>query len=97
MPFAPFSYFRHTGIPLRKGDAVLMVYRELHLNPEYWGPRPRMSMASHSRLMFAPDEFQPELHSPEATEARPAHTYLPFGLGPKGCPGTVGYQYCYVC
>jgi cytochrome P450 len=28
------------GVPVRKGDAVLLDYRALHFSTEYWGPNP---------------------------------------------------------
>jgi hypothetical protein len=43
---------------------------------------------SSSSFSSALDAWQPELHTPELTAARPLQAYLPFGLGPKMCPGT---------
>lgn len=45
------------------------------------------SMHRHSAFWEAPDEFRPERFAPEPGGGRPAHTYLPFGSGPRACLG----------
>ncbi|MCY3592848.1 MAG: cytochrome P450 [Acidobacteria bacterium] len=60
------------GYLIRKGTLVHVAMKALHHQPEYWD---------------RPSEFRPErwLHSSQPT--CPAHSYIPFGLGPHFCQG----------
>ncbi|EMT67639.1 cytochrome P450 [Fusarium oxysporum II5] len=60
------------GFQLKAGNDVMMPYRQLHLNKEYWG---------ENAEDFDIDKFvdNPKLHS--------ARTYKPFGGGTTLCPG----------
>ncbi|KAG5796187.1 hypothetical protein H9Q69_004800 [Fusarium xylarioides] len=60
------------GFQLKAGNDVMMPYRQLHLNKEYWG---------ENAQDFDIDRFvnNPKLHS--------AKTYKPFGGGTTLCPG----------
>ncbi len=41
----------------------------------------------HKSLWRNPDAFEPERFSPERSEGRPKHAYVPFGAGPRTCLG----------
>ncbi|KAF5025868.1 hypothetical protein F66182_2050 [Fusarium sp. NRRL 66182] len=60
------------GFEFRAGSDVMMPYRQLHLNREYWGEEPER---------FDIDKF---LDNPKLASAR---TYKPFGGGATYCPG----------
>lgn len=60
------------GFEFKAGSDVMMPYRQLHLNKEYWGGEPER---------FEIDKF---LESPKLASAR---TYKPFGGGATYCPG----------
>jgi len=60
------------GHLIRKGTLVHVAMKALHHQPEHWD---------------RPSEFRPErwLDNPQPT--CPAHSYIPFGLGPHSCQG----------
>lgn len=60
------------GFEFKSGSDVMMPYRQLHLNKEYWG---------EDAERFDIDTF---LESPKLASAR---TYRPFGGGATYCPG----------
>ncbi|XP_073970457.1 cytochrome P450 4c3-like [Rhodnius prolixus] len=57
-----------------KGFSAFIMLNTLHKNRDIW---------SH------PNEFYPEHFLPEEIAKRPKGSYIPFSLGPRGCPGTV--------
>ncbi|KAH6954504.1 cytochrome P450 [Fusarium avenaceum] len=60
------------GFEFKAGSDVMMPYRQLHLNEEYWGEEP---------TRFDMNKF---LENPKLSNAR---TYKPFGGGATLCPG----------
>jgi cytochrome P450 len=44
-------------------------------------------MQRHSELWERPDEFDPDRFATESAKASLKKAYLPFSLGPRGCPG----------
>lgn len=52
-------------------NVVIPVYA-LHMDPKYWSN---------------PEKFYPDRFSEENKNSRPRFVYLPFGEGPRGCPG----------
>jgi unspecific monooxygenase len=59
------------GWPLRPGDRLMICPRLLHVDPRWWS----------APEVFDPDRWQAP-HPAGATTA-----YLPFGTGPRACPG----------
>lgn len=55
-----------------KGSTVIVSPYLLHRHPEFWQD---------------PESYQPDRFTPERIQSRPAHAYLPFGLGPHRCIG----------
>ena len=60
------------GYRVPKGTKILVSPFVLHRLPDIW-PNP--------------DEFQPERFSPEQSNNRSPHAYIPFGAGPRQCIG----------
>ncbi|KAJ5934518.1 cytochrome P450 [Penicillium verhagenii] len=60
------------GTTLRKGDKMLASYRQLHLNPESWGPNP--------------EEIQADRFS-QNKQLKSSLSFRPFGGGSTLCPG----------
>ena len=60
------------GQTIPKGSMVLVVPWLLH---------------RHRRLWRDPDEFRPERFMPDKARGRPKFAFLPFGAGPRTCPG----------
>lgn len=60
------------GYRVPKGTKILVSPFVLHRLPDIW-PNP--------------DEFQPERFSPEQSNTRSPHAYIPFGAGPRQCIG----------
>jgi cytochrome P450 len=58
---------------LRRGDVVFLSPYLLHRRSDYFAD---------------PETFDPERWTPERERALPKHAYLPFGGGPRGCPGS---------
>lgn len=54
------------------GALVLIPLYHFHRSPLYWE---------------RPTEFHPDHFLPDQVASRPRHAYLPFGLGPRVCPG----------
>ncbi|XP_046980613.1 cytochrome P450 6k1-like [Schistocerca americana] len=61
-----------TDIVLPKDTGIVVSVLGLHHDPRYW---------EH------PERFLPGRFSGEGGKARPSHTFLPFGDGPRQCPG----------
>ena len=59
--------------PMREQDWAIVLVPVLHRDPAVWGADA--------------DVFDPDHFLPEQVKARPAHTYLPFGVGPRACIG----------
>ena len=60
------------GIPIRKGDMVLIANHNLHMDPRYWKIDP---------TKFMPERFLDEDKHP------PQYAYMPFGGGHRACAG----------
>lgn len=60
------------GIQIKKNMSVRLMTSTLYRDSDYF-PRPEM--------------FNPERFSPEAKQSRHPFTFLPFGQGPRQCPG----------
>lgn len=60
------------GIPVRKGQSVMVCPYAIHRNPRLWDN---------------PEGFDPERFSPAASEGRDRHAFIPFGGGPRVCLG----------
>ncbi|XAS77981.1 cytochrome P450 [Dermatophilaceae bacterium Sec6.4] len=58
---------------MHPGDWVLVMLTAVHRDPKVWG---------ENAEAYDPDRFLPE-----QIRARPAHTYLPFGVGDRACIG----------
>ena len=56
-----------------KGSAISVGIRNLHLDPDTWGPDA--------------NEFSIDRWSPERVKERPSIAYMPFGYGPRICLG----------
>ncbi|MFC4050188.1 cytochrome P450 [Actinomadura syzygii] len=56
------------------GTTIFYPFWAVHMNPEYW-PEPH--------------RFDPGRFTPEASAGRPRFAYIPFGLGPRSCEGSV--------
>lgn len=56
------------------GTTIFYPFWAVHMNPEYWPD---------------PEAFDPERFTPEASANRPRLAYIPFGLGPRSCEGSV--------
>ncbi|XP_049838578.1 cytochrome P450 6k1-like [Schistocerca gregaria] len=61
-----------TDIVLPKDTGIVVSVLGVHHDPRYW---------QH------PERFWPGRFSVEGGKARPSHTFLPFGDGPRQCPG----------
>jgi unspecific monooxygenase len=61
------------GVRMRPQDWVLVVLPLVHRDPLAWGPDA--------------EQFDPDRFLPEAIRARPAYSYLPFGVGERACIG----------
>lgn len=61
-----------TDVEVSKGTRVVVPIRALHYDPQYWPD---------------PERYDPERFSEEQKASRPALAYLPFGDGPRICPG----------
>nr|AIW80012.1 cytochrome P450 CYP417A3 [Nilaparvata lugens] len=59
-------------LTLPSGSCILVSFNALHHDPKFW---------KH------PDEFHPDHFLPEEVSKRPKYSYLPFGYGPRNCPG----------
>ncbi|MBH5333542.1 cytochrome P450 [Streptomyces pactum] len=60
------------GYRIPAGTTVFYPFWAVHLNPDHW-PEPEV--------------FRPERFTSEEAARRPALAHLPFGLGPRACPG----------
>jgi cytochrome P450 len=58
---------------MRQGDWVVVLLPSLHRDPTVWGTDA--------------DGFDPDRFAPGAARNRPAHSYKPFGTGPRACLG----------
>ncbi|TDC86723.1 cytochrome P450 [Actinomadura sp. 7K507] len=56
------------------GTTIFYPFWAVHMNPEYWPD---------------PQAFDPERFTPEASANRPRLAYIPFGIGPRSCEGSV--------
>ena len=63
---------RLNDVSVPPGALVVMPIYHFHRSPLYWD---------------RPTEFDPDHFLPEKVAARPRHAYLPFGSGPRVCPG----------
>jgi cytochrome P450 len=78
--FPPFWFLNRTahgpdeigGYPIPAGAQILLCPYATHRHPDIW---------------TVPEAFRPERFEPEAIAARPRHSYLPFGTGPRMCIG----------
>jgi cytochrome P450 len=59
------------GIPIKKGDVIVIAIQNLHKDPRYWKIDP---------TKFLPERFLDEDKNP------PQYAYLPFGGGHRVCP-----------
>lgn len=59
--------------PMRKDDWAIVLFPPVHRDPAIWGDDA--------------DEFEPDRFLSENVKARPAHTYMPFGVGERACIG----------
>lgn len=64
----------HEGLSysVMEGTSVTVPIHALHMDPKYY-PQP--------------EEFRPERFSKEASKTRHPYVFLPFGAGPRECPG----------
>ena len=60
------------GVRVPVGALLVIPVFYFHRSPTYWQ---------------RPTTFDPDHFSAEASTARPRHAYIPFGLGPRVCPG----------
>lgn len=60
------------GVTAPVGALVLIPLYAYHRSPLYWAK---------------PEDFDPDHFLPDQVAQRPKHAYLPFGLGPRVCPG----------
>jgi cytochrome P450 len=78
--YPPFWFLNRTahgpdeigGYPIPAGAQILLCPYATHRHPGIWE---------------VPEAFRPERFEPEAVAARPRHSYLPFGTGPRMCIG----------
>ncbi|HEY2295824.1 MAG TPA: cytochrome P450 [Thermoanaerobaculia bacterium] len=78
--YPPFWFINRTsrdadeigGYPIPAGAQILIPVYATHRHPEIWE---------------VPEAFHPERFEPAAVAARPRHSYLPFGTGPRMCIG----------
>ncbi|HEY3566795.1 MAG TPA: cytochrome P450 [Thermoanaerobaculia bacterium] len=78
--YPPFWFINRTsrdadeigGYPIPAGAQILISVYSTHRHPEIWE---------------VPEAFRPERFEPAAVAARPRHSYLPFGTGPRMCIG----------
>jgi cytochrome P450 len=78
--FPPFWFINRTargadevgGYPIPAGAQILVCPYATHRHPDIWE---------------VPEAFRPERFEPAAVAARPRHSYLPFGTGPRMCIG----------
>jgi cytochrome P450 len=78
--YPPFWFLNRTahgpdeigGYPIPAGAQILLCPYATHRHPDIW---------------TVPEAFHPERFEPEAVAARPRHSYLPFGTGPRMCIG----------
>ena len=61
------------GWTMTPQDWLLVFIPAVHRDPAVWGPDP--------------DRFDPDNFLPERVRARPAYSYLPFGVGTRACIG----------
>lgn len=61
------------GYAMLPQDWVIVFLPGVHRDPAVWGPHP--------------DRFDPDNFLPERVRARPAYSYLPFGVGMRACIG----------
>jgi cytochrome P450 len=60
------------GIPIKKGDIIMIAVQNLHRDPRYWKVDP---------TEFIPERFLNEDKNP------PQYAYMPFGGGHRACAG----------
>lgn len=60
------------GYPVAKGSCLCFCPYTMHRNPRYWSD---------------PEAFMPERFSKVSVRELPAHTYVPFSVGPRRCVG----------
>jgi len=78
--YPPFWFLNRTsrgedeigGYPIPAGAQILLCPYATHRHPEIW---------------TIPEAFHPERFEPDAIAARPRHSYIPFGTGPRMCIG----------
>jgi cytochrome P450 len=78
--YPPFWFLNRTargddeigGYHIPAGAQILLCPYATHRHPDIW---------------TIPEAFHPERFEPEAIAARPRHSYLPFGTGPRMCIG----------
>lgn len=61
-----------SNITIKKGEQIVLPYRAIHHDPEYWPE---------------PEKFDPERFSPENKAKRHRYAFLAFGEGPRNCVG----------
>lgn len=59
---------------MKKGESIWLPLHMIHLDPDYWKE---------------PEKFDPERFSDENKKNIKQSSYLPFGIGPRGCVGNL--------
>lgn len=65
-------------VKIEAGDTIEFPIAGLHYDPEYWSD---------------PEKFDPERFNDENRQKIKSFTYLPFGIGPRNCIGTIYTSY----
>ena len=66
------DYVTSTGLKIKKGDQIQVLFCGIHMDPKYWDN---------------PTEFRPERFSKENKKGNNPYAFLPFGTGPRSCIG----------
>ncbi|KAM7309485.1 cytochrome P450 3A41-like [Ixodes scapularis] len=65
--------FEFNGLRIPKGTNIQVPARLMHHDPRYW---------------VDPEKFNPDRFSPENKPTIEPMAYIPFGIGPRSCPGS---------
>lgn len=71
-----------TNVTIDPGVNIIIPSKALHMDPNYFE---------------SPNEFRPDRFSPEASKDLQDFVYMPFGEGPRKCPGTAIRTLFYKC